>query len=594
MQAVILAAGESSRFFPFGNGKHKSCEKLLGKSIIEHTVSSLKKSGITDIAIVTDTQSHVRDALSEDAMPGVTFVRQAQAQGMGDALLQAKEHLQDVFFVLHAHHLEFHEVHDEMLRKQRKPDDVVLLTKEEENIGKFGVLRLEGENVREIIEKPTEDQRKSGALSNKRLVGIYLLNKKFITELEKTPKDHYSFEKALSSYVLENDNYYVTTDRYVASLKYAWDLLALNKYLLDKAGDAISERAEIHKTAVVTGNVIIEDGVKIMEQAVIKGPVYIGKDAVVGTGAILRDHTMIGEGAFIGAHMEVKNSIIMDKTKTHSGFIGDSVIGSGCKIAALFCTGNVRLDRASVKIKTARGVEDTGLRSLGVCMGDRAAVGIRVSTMPGVLVGRDTVIGPSTTVFRHLEQNKVYYTRFLEEVVEINTKALSSKDILADETSYEREKMVLFDIDYTLFDTDIFKKSNLVTYQLYEEAVSVLYDLHTIAHIGIFSEGEEEFQKAKLVKTKIHEHFPQEHIHIVAKKGETLPDILEKYNGKKLFYVDDRLSILRKAKEIAPDIITVWIKRGPYAINQSETEAYRPDATILSLSEVVAIVANTN
>ena len=51
MQSVILAAGESSRFWPL-NQKHKSLLKIMGKPIIWHTLNGLKKSGIKETIII--------------------------------------------------------------------------------------------------------------------------------------------------------------------------------------------------------------------------------------------------------------------------------------------------------------------------------------------------------------------------------------------------------------------------------------------------------------------------------------------------------------------------------------------------------------
>lgn len=583
MQAVILAAGKSSRFYPFGNGKHKSTEVLLGVSIIEHTVSSIKKAGITDIIVVTDKNSHVRDSLQNAKGLGVhiRYVEQDDPQGMGDALLRAGEKLNDTFYVLHAHHFEFDQFAGDMLAKQDK-ENVVLLAKATDKVDQFGVLKIDGDRVTDIIEKPSVGSQPS----NFCVVGIYLLPKAFIATLESIPSEHYSFESALAKFAREKTVRVVTTKKQTISLKYPWDLLSVNQYLLKDAKKSISDKAEVHKSAVISGKVIIEDGVKVLEHATIKGPCYIGKNACIGTNATIRDFASINDGVVVGANMEIKNSVIMRNTTTHSGFIGDSVIGSTCKIAAFFCTGNVRFDRAPVKVKTTTGSIDTSLRALGVCIGNNVNIGIRVSTMPGVLIGSNVVVGPSTTVFAHIPHSTRYYTKFQEVVTEDEGNKKLQRDKL--------KKMVLFDIDYTLFDTDIFKESNLETYSLYSEVIEMLSGLQQIATIGIFSEGQQELQKAKLLKTKIHNHFPQEHLHIVAKKDETIGGILKKYADSTLFLVDDKLSMLQGAKQQAPETVTIWIKRGPYAINQAKAIDFLPDATITTLAEVIAIVANTN
>jgi choline kinase len=41
MQAILLAAGESSRMYPLSSGIHKSMLEVLGKPLLEHTLEKL-------------------------------------------------------------------------------------------------------------------------------------------------------------------------------------------------------------------------------------------------------------------------------------------------------------------------------------------------------------------------------------------------------------------------------------------------------------------------------------------------------------------------------------------------------------------------
>ncbi len=153
-----------------------------------------------------------------------------------------------------------------------------------------------------------------------------------------------------------------------------------------------------------------------------------------------------------------------------------------------------------------------------------------------------------------------------------------------------KPKIVLFDIDYTLFNTDIFKKTNLKKHFVYNEVNNVLTELSKVAILGIFSEGNLEFQKSKLLKTGIQKHFLKEYTHIAEKKEEMLKKILQKYKDNKIFLVDDKLSILHLAKTISPSLFTTWVKRGIYAKNQKEIPGFKPDAQINNLKEVISIV----
>ena len=51
MQTIILCGGKSSRFYPFGESKHKSLFKIMGKCILDYSIESAAKIS-KDILIV--------------------------------------------------------------------------------------------------------------------------------------------------------------------------------------------------------------------------------------------------------------------------------------------------------------------------------------------------------------------------------------------------------------------------------------------------------------------------------------------------------------------------------------------------------------
>lgn len=155
-----------------------------------------------------------------------------------------------------------------------------------------------------------------------------------------------------------------------------------------------------------------------------------------------------------------------------------------------------------------------------------------------------------------------------------------------------KKPVVLFDIDYTLFDTDYFKKSSLIKHKIYEEVRDVLEKLSKIAVLGIFSEGDLEFQRKKLNQTEIIDYFEKESVHIVLNKLSEFKNVLKKYEKRITFFVDDKLSILHDAKKIFPRVFTIWVKRGVYAENQEEILGFEPDAEVNNLQEVIRIIKN--
>ena len=414
MQAVILAAGKSSRFYPFNQSlEHKSMVKMMGKTLLEHTLESLQQSDIRNVVIVVGKDSSIEKSISIPQGITVTFVTQEIPGGMGDALLCAKEYLEPTFFLLNAYHMDIKDFAKDMMQKGQE-NNIVVLVKKDEVLERYGNVTLEGEKMVAIVEKPQATGKEGH-----RIIGIYLLPKQFALELEKIPTEEYHFEKALGVFAEKGMVTALQTDKPTVTLKYAWDLLGIKDYLLQTQKSFRSENAEIAPDAFVSEDATIEDGARILEGACIKGRCYIGAGVTIGNRSIIRDRVVLEEGVVIGAQMEMKNTLVMDRTTTHSGFIGDSVIGSHTKIAANMCTANARLDRKPVATVVKGMKTNTGIRHLGVIVGNFANLGIRVSTMPGIIIGNHVVVGPSTTVMRNIADWKKYFTKF-QEVVEEN------------------------------------------------------------------------------------------------------------------------------------------------------------------------------
>jgi FMN phosphatase YigB (HAD superfamily) len=153
-----------------------------------------------------------------------------------------------------------------------------------------------------------------------------------------------------------------------------------------------------------------------------------------------------------------------------------------------------------------------------------------------------------------------------------------------------KNKIVLLDIDYTLFDTKTFKDSSLTKYALYDEILAVLPSLAKFAQLGIFSKGEDAFQNAKLKETGIKEFFQQENVHVFKDKDANLKKVIEQYKDFEIYLIDDKLVTLYNAKTNTPSVFTVWIKRGPFAEDESLLNNFSPDAIVVSLKEIIPIV----
>jgi len=434
-QAVILAAGESSRFWPL-NQRHKSLIKIMGRLLIWYTIESLRKAGIREVIIVQGPKRDIEEELKNYELTNlkIRYVIQPKPKGMGNALWQAKNLIKGSFFVLNAERLDGGEIIANC-KLQIANLKAALVGQHTNNPQLFGIMRIKGDRVLEIVEKPAEGKEPS----NVRVVGVYLLEPKFFDYYQKIKKGKYDFEEALSLYVKENDVRIAMTREKTPFFKYPWHLFLSEKYLFDKllkkkieksanpAGKPlVSYGARIAKSAVIEGDVYIGENTKVFENAVIKGPCYIGDNCIIGNNSLIREYTDLENNVLIGAFAEVKNCIFQEDVHIHSGYFGDSIFGKGCRLGAGTITANVRINRGEIytklKIKNAlvrladgsrkKLKINTGLNSLGCIIGENTKTGINVSLMPGVFIGSNSIIGPGSIVFENIPGNTIFYQKF--------------------------------------------------------------------------------------------------------------------------------------------------------------------------------------
>jgi bifunctional UDP-N-acetylglucosamine pyrophosphorylase/glucosamine-1-phosphate N-acetyltransferase len=168
---------------------------------------------------------------------------------------------------------------------------------------------------------------------------------------------------------------------------YPWHLLELNRIILEREGP------------------IIGSNVKLKPGACVERPVAIGDNSVIGPNCSIRKYSSIGKDCNIGNASEIKNSIIMDNTKVpHLNYVGDSVIGRDCNLAAGTVFANLRLDEKNVNMVIKGEKIDSNRRKLGCVVGDNVKFGVNVTVMPGKRIWNNLLIPPCVIIREDLEE----------------------------------------------------------------------------------------------------------------------------------------------------------------------------------------------
>jgi len=221
-KAVLPAAGLGTRFLPATKASPKEMLPLVDKPLIQYVVEEAVASGIESVIIVTGRgktaiEDHfdisfelenllrergkdemVEEARAVSSLARISYVRQKEALGLGHAILQAKDFVEnEPFAVLLADDIvdaevpalkQMLSVYEEMSAHEKRDVSVLgTMSVAGEAISRFGVLDAEEIRpgvfrVRDMIEKPPFRE----APSDLAIIGRYILTPDIFDEIEKT------------------------------------------------------------------------------------------------------------------------------------------------------------------------------------------------------------------------------------------------------------------------------------------------------------------------------------------------------------------------------------------------------------------------
>lgn len=393
-QAVILAAGKSTRTWPLTLTKPKPLLKVMNKEIIKHNLDALEGLVNEVIIIVGYKKEMIIEEIGERyGNLKITYSEQKKQLGTGHALRCVEKLINDKFIVMGGDDI-FSKTDIRACLRHK----YAVLGCEVDEPGRFGVFVVEKNEVRKIVEKPKK------FISNIANTGIYVFDKVvFQFKLKKSSRGEYEIVDYINRLVKKEKVVCEKVKGYWLSVGYPWDLIFVNEYLVSTIRNEV--KGKIEKNVTVQGKIKVGKGTEILSGTYIKGNIVIGENCRIGPNCFLRGNTSIGNGCHIGQAVEIKNSIIMDNAKVpHLSYIGDSIIGENSNLGAGTITANLRHDNKTVKSVVKDTIVDTGKRKFGAIIADGVHTGINttiypgrkiwpgVNTAPGEIVNKDKMV----------------------------------------------------------------------------------------------------------------------------------------------------------------------------------------------------------
>jgi len=187
----------------------------------------------------------------------------------------------------------------------------------------------------------------------------------------------------------------------LADLQAPWDIVKRCPEVLA----ALARRdvqGDVHPSAVIDGDVVVEPGAVVGPCAYILGPTIVRSGAVVRHGAYIRGSCLLEPESIVGHTTEVKNAVFLTHAcAPHFAYVGDSVLGAHSNLGAGVKLANVRVVAGNVAVRIDGVRHDTGLRKLGALIGNNVKIGCNAVTNPGTILEADCVVYAGLCVSGH-------------------------------------------------------------------------------------------------------------------------------------------------------------------------------------------------
>lgn len=394
--ALVLAGGSGKRFWPLT--ANKLLFPFLDKPLISHTVVDILPKEVSRVVLVTNKENNKELDALRFSVPHSTVI-QRNPLGMADAIFSASSKIQNCqLLVIIADDLFDEKLLSEVVARAKKTRSFGIIPGwKSPSYFHGGYLRLDGTRIIAIVEKPGEGKEPSRFVD---ISGQFFADSNRLLEAIGQTESHDDdvYERAKSALMQEEVFEMIPYERNFSSLKYPWHVLDIMDRLLADVSEFRGKNVEIKNNVVIEGPVHLGDNVKIFENSKIVGPCYIGDNTIIGNNNIIR-HSRIGSGSVTGFNTDITRSYIGDNCWFHSNYLGDSVMEGDISMGSGSVCANLRLDRGEIASIVGKNRINTKRTKLGAMLGKNVRIGVNTSIMPGIKIGKDSIIGAGLVIY---------------------------------------------------------------------------------------------------------------------------------------------------------------------------------------------------
>ncbi|CAI2350744.1 unnamed protein product [Caenorhabditis sp. 36 PRJEB53466] len=321
MKALILVGGYGTRLRPLTLTQPKPLVEFANKPMMLHQLEALAAAGVDTVVLAV---SYRAEQLEQEMTVhadrvGVKLIFSLEEEPLGTAgpLALARKHLEGdaPFFVLNSdvicdfpfkQMIEFHKKHGR--------EGTIAVTKVEEP-SKYGVVVFDEANgkIDDFVEKPQE------YVGNKINAGLYIFNSAI---LDRIPLKPTSIEKEIfPEMATSGDLYAYVLPGFWMDVGQPKDFLKGMSLFLNHVRTTKAEE--------------LETGSNIHETAKIRGNVLVDPTAIVGEGCVIGPDAVIGPRVRIEGGARIQHATILsDSTIGNYTYVSTSIIGRQCRVGS--------------------------------------------------------------------------------------------------------------------------------------------------------------------------------------------------------------------------------------------------------------------
>jgi bifunctional UDP-N-acetylglucosamine pyrophosphorylase/glucosamine-1-phosphate N-acetyltransferase len=430
--AIVLAAGEGSKFWPYSVVRQKAAFPIANVPVVRRLVDDLVCLGVTRIVMVVGVgEASVRAAL-RGTTGEIVFVRQPRPEGTAPGVLAGAVGLDEDFLAIAG----------DVVTAKENLKSLMECFERERPLAAVLIQPLGDERPLDWLIAFPEEGRLRGIEGHAReghyrLCGIYAFqpgalpylrdNPGLVTRVPVGGMPPMEAEIAQSLQMMVEEGQLVLTVEtlgYHVDLDKPWHILEANYHVMNDMAARLQENiipasAQVHDGAEIHGRLVLGENTVIGNRVVIKGDLWLGDGASVMNGAMVqgpavigrrtqvRDYCQIGGYSSLGAHGIYGHGaefsgVALDTVYCYHYCEIWGVAGQAVDFGAATVCGNLRFDDGETVWRIKGRPEVPPHTSNAAYFGDFCRTGVNAIIMPGRRIGVYSIVGPGVVLYEDL------------------------------------------------------------------------------------------------------------------------------------------------------------------------------------------------